>query len=768
MDVTRFSSSFLLCCFLAIAGCSSSGLKSAEPLTVKYNAEAASTHLSIDSVGSWYSYAEALQPNFKMTEQSALNAVVPTNLHFEEAVRNAFGASLKLAPSTSSITESFTTTLDSTGNEEKQGTQTRSRNSGDGSSITLPNTSSLLSPQKMENTEAIEEGGSSLQSISPTVDLDPFLRHSAATSLYQEVELINRYIKDAALKKDFRPYLVRMNVNLMPKARNLPYDAYINVSMFSKGQAANLPIVLPLLVSDNIEAAMQSRSNTDLLNLAFGLSLLNAGNFGSVGLDSYSEDFQSIFGRDMNSLLSVTRSSSNTLKIRLGANLSSGSVYTMIPRNHKISFVVLAPLGVETIQVISKSEFVHATTGKSLRANTANYITPKVIEVLKSAGCSSKGIDAAKNEDSGYVTSLLDSVLYSNYTQFEQKLKNCTKKKNDTLEINLIEENLHDILECEDKEELKHCLKRSLVTSQCDDCESKNLLETIKISEKRMYEPSLHRSELDLDDKFQLGQIWVSLTRINEYRNINVSDISLPPILTHAEIPDTQTVILADDGKSVTKGHINGITQFSNSSIQPLLKFDNEVIVPSSYNFDKAKGTLLFSMPSLTAIGLVKNEKLITSSNCVEVVQIQQLTRHDDVVSITSECMPIRYFLDKSQAKAKEALFKLSSSTKTIVTSDGTGSISFYVDLQQKKDTNGVSKPESEAIISIDGAEYTVDDTSPLISVKGDSVIIKNSVVVKAELKNLSENYKVVITGKDKAKTSSNTLTFPIKEVKNE
>ncbi|APD90680.1 hypothetical protein BM524_13200 [Alteromonas mediterranea] len=763
MDVARAIFLLVLSSSIIIAGCSSSGFKSSEPLTVTFDAEAASTHISIDSVGSWYSYSDALQPNYEMTEQNALNAVVPTNLHFEEAIRNAFGASLQLAPSTSSITESFTTSFDPAGNEETTGTRTRARNPGDSSSISLPNTSSLLPSQANDSDDLTGGDGSDFQTAPQKVDLDPFLRYSAATSLYQEIELINRYIKDAALKKDVKPYLVRMNVNLMPKARNLPYDTYINVSMFSEKQDVELPTVLPLLVSDNIEAAMQSRSNTDLLNLAFGLSLLNAGNFGSIGLDNYSEKFQSVFGRDMNSLLSVTRSSSNTLKIRLGANLSSGNVYSMIPRNHKISFVVLAPRQVEEIQIVSKSEFVHATTGKSLKANTTNFITPQVIRVLEDAGCSKNGVNVAKEEKSRLIANILDSVLYSNYGRFQRELEICEAEA--IPESNISKKLVQVAVDCEENETLDICFRRKFAESECENCDETDT-KNDSVSVKKMVERAVVSEELNVDDSFNLRQAWVSLTRINEYRNVNVSDISLPPIHTHAQIPDIQTVLLADDGKTSTKGQINGIRQPSNSTLRPALKLDKNVIVPSLYSFDKTRGTLSFSLPSLTAIGFVKDGKLTTTANCVEVIQEHRLSLHDEIKIETSECMPIKVFMDKTKAKSKDALFKLTSSTKTIVTSDGTGTVSFYVDIMQKKDASGVSKPESEATLSIDGAKFTVDTTSPLITLKGRNVVVSNSVMINAEFDNLSENNQVVITGTDKAKTSSNTLIFPIKEVK--
>lgn len=764
MDVqNKIAFSLIAACVLSFVGCSSTGLKSSEPLTVTYDGEAASTHISIDSVGSWYAYSEALQPNFKMTEKGALDAVIPTNLHFEEVVKNAFGATLKLSPSTSSISESFTTTFYSDGGETEEGTKTRTKNSGDASNITIPNTSSLFSNQTNETEGSSEDSSGQISSL-PNVGLDPFLRYSAATSLYQEVELINRYIEDAALKRNHVPYLVRLNINLMPKARNLPYDTYINVSMFSQEDDAELPTVLPLLVSDNIEAAMQSRSNSDLMNLAFGLSLLNAGNFGSVGLDSYSEDFQSIFGRDMNSLLSVTRSSSNTLKIRLGANLSSGSVYSMIPRNHKISFVVLVPRGVSDIRAISKSEFVHATEGKALKANTSNYIKPKVISVLKAAGCSEDFLEVIESDKSDVTTKILDSVLKSQLEEFKGLIAGCVVKK--TKNKTFFESLIHQSLNCENQDTLDGCIASYYSSFNCKTCEESGTESSDKdLLIEKIPEYSATYDMLNVGSQLELDQLWVSLTRINEDRNINIADISLPKIETLAEVLYSQTVLISDDGKKLSKGAINGITQSSNSKLYPVVTLDDKQLAPSSFSFNRKSGVLSFTMPSLMAMGLVEKDRLTSRNNCVSLYQKLQDNPFDPLRAHKSDCMPIHWYLEKGKSETKDAAFKLRSSSKLITSSNGKGELSFYVDIKQEKDESGTSKPASVASISIDGAAFALDSQNSLVSVKADGLQVTNSTLVKLILNNLSENHQVVVTGKDKEKVASNTLSFPIKEM---
>ncbi|GGA66968.1 hypothetical protein GCM10011369_05760 [Neiella marina] len=66
---------------VCIASCKSTIVDIA-PLEVEFQGEAASTHISIDSISTWESYVEELQPAFSISEKDALKQVVPTTLRF--------------------------------------------------------------------------------------------------------------------------------------------------------------------------------------------------------------------------------------------------------------------------------------------------------------------------------------------------------------------------------------------------------------------------------------------------------------------------------------------------------------------------------------------------------------------------------------------------------------------------------------------------------------------------------------------------------------
>src|SRR5262249_47299447 len=78
---------------------------------------------------------------------------------------------------------------------------------------------------------------------SPDAAVDPMTRYWAATALFQEVQLLNRYVRDAWVRRGSRPYVVRVQATLMPAARNEPYDAYCTCSFFTAPDGASAQMV---------------------------------------------------------------------------------------------------------------------------------------------------------------------------------------------------------------------------------------------------------------------------------------------------------------------------------------------------------------------------------------------------------------------------------------------------------------------------------------------------------------------------------------------
>jgi len=100
---------------------------------------------------------------------------------------------------------------------------------------------------------------------------------------------------------------------------------------------------VPLLVTDNLEGTLKSRSVDTLRQLSLAISFLQAGVAGNVGFSSLREDLESVLGSDINSLLTVGRITDNTIQVRLGAARQATAGYAMLPRSHNITLVLMVP-----------------------------------------------------------------------------------------------------------------------------------------------------------------------------------------------------------------------------------------------------------------------------------------------------------------------------------------------------------------------------------------------------------------------------------------
>ena len=447
-----------------------------------------STHVAVLSVTKFDDYKDTLQPAFDLTPQQALEKSVPNTMHLEQALVDAFSArvGLKLAPS-SELPAGF-------------------GEDGDGAVATPSITQNVgdRAPKAVLDPTAIA--------------LDPHLSYLAATSLYQEVKLLNRYVQDAAIRQGYRAYIVRLQVTKMPRLRNQPYDTYVNIGFFQSDPAfprsdeaesvsgvvkllteQNLfdesmeqlgaapdpalrryaqladdivkeyidlrdarfvrdhknewarsaierlerdvfdkaaaddtigdiknadeylhslhvktvgrfktilahdavpetPIVIPLLVTDQVEAALASRRADHLQQLALALSAAYAGIGGSVDIESVRSAMRASLGREFNSLFTVGRLSDNSLRVRIGARQASGlrgqsaqdgaygdTSFEMLPQTHNVSLLVLVKEEYvrdthADISMLSESEFVHVLTGKRVRPRT------KLEHAYKNAG----------------------------------------------------------------------------------------------------------------------------------------------------------------------------------------------------------------------------------------------------------------------------------------------------------------------------------------------------------------------------------------------
>tara|TARA_R110000868_G_scaffold342584_1_gene603440 strand:- start:361 stop:2400 length:2040 start_codon:yes stop_codon:yes gene_type:complete len=248
-----------------------------------------------------------------------------------------------------------------------------------------------------------------LAEIPKTFEDDPLLALTAANALFQEGKLLEAMPKYAALRPGYRAYVVRLQVGVVPYRRNLPYDVFTTISFFTNydspvttgqdianlikaakdaanraddaylagdtaGEASERAAartawaevakkqqqaqVLPILVTDNLENTLSSRSRGDLRQITFALTAILPNIAASLSLSDIHELIRSFYGNEQNGLLTVGRVSDNSLRVRLGAPRQPTAGYAMIPRTHNITTLVLVPEDYTgNLQVVTRSEF---------------------------------------------------------------------------------------------------------------------------------------------------------------------------------------------------------------------------------------------------------------------------------------------------------------------------------------------------------------------------------------------------------------------------
>jgi len=359
---------------LCSAGCSS-GREFFRPERAADQREAGSVHVAVLAVAPWSHYESALQPQFRLDADDARAIVVRDTASGLESSTKSLGLGAGVT-----------------------------QDSDEHGILSAPGTSS-------HSQSFLAAGGVGRP--------DAMLEYWAATALYQEVQLLNRAVRDAAIPSGYRAYLVRLQLSLLPRRRNEPYDVYTTLSFFrppepagaagragSNGSAQGAPspatlayeppatslrsgrtarsallagtgpCVLPLVVTDNLESSMQSRSAEDTQRLALAF----LGFPGKFATDLEAQLFQKqiqaqISARDINSLLTVARLSENSLRVRLGAMQQASAKYAMVPRNHYVTLLVMVPEDAPpVVDMVAQTVLVDTETGAELAGSSEERI----------------------------------------------------------------------------------------------------------------------------------------------------------------------------------------------------------------------------------------------------------------------------------------------------------------------------------------------------------------------------------------------------------
>lgn len=371
--------------------------------------QAGSTHVSILTVAPWDEYVDSLQPVFEMTPQKALGLALPTTSTEEEKILRAFGLALNIAgksdtstltqtatsatTATSSLGSSSGTTTTGTTTTPTSSSSASSGNTATDSTGTTSTTTQASGDLAKVPTQSFTQTTPGLEINPPdSADKDPVLQYQAATSIFQEIKLLSRYLKDMAGRQGYVPYVVRAQISVMPRAHHSPYDTYTTISFFAgssfveakedevllrvssrltdaatafglkgdervqdalagyakdRGDALwrvnsqlPSPLVLPILVTDNLEGRLHSRTTEDLKEFLLAAVALQS-TAASAKLALKSDKIRSLLATDLNSLLTVARINDNSLRVRFGAASDTVSSHAMVAQTHNVTFLLL-------------------------------------------------------------------------------------------------------------------------------------------------------------------------------------------------------------------------------------------------------------------------------------------------------------------------------------------------------------------------------------------------------------------------------------------
>ncbi len=545
--------------------------------TVVYTAENVGfAHVSVLSVAPWHEIEGMLQPSFDLTPEDARQRALPITVRWEEKAMAALIAKLGVG-------------IDAPTHAEADAS-------------TLPGFSDWDKFEAANN---------------------PMLEYQLATALYQEVQILNNYVRYAAQSKGYQAFLVRLQVSIMPLAHDMPYDTYVNIGFTTEPEhlrqvvanqtakpcptSNDTPKAIPLLVTDSLEAAQTLTSAKRLLQAA--LSIKRPFDGESVGgeLAAALDKIRTKAGKDLTSTMTVSRVWDNFLRARFGAVRTDEKTYAMVPRNHSISLLLLVPdcmfVGDKArLMVTSSADFADAFTGKWVTRNSS-------LDHLK-----------ALSEMSEYFTlcqsDLADTARICSYQQNQQQIKleqlinqklrsNCAGPPGNNFALSIRER----LCPPRTPESAKDQNQTTSEVSRV--CDNQELLEVFGN---------------------RWPWLWHGIASDDAYAQIQKTFLTLDqPPRTHIE--KYQTPLLEDDSKEMV-AYLSG-TSLMGRNFRAFLSDKNGIKLPSNSIEAVDKGRRLrITFPSLARAGLAE--------------------KYEMPVQPLAECLK----KDNSQSKAKKKLSK--------------------------------------------------------------------------------------------------------------
>lgn len=705
-------------------------LNRAPPAT---QAEAGSTHV-FGVAYPWRTFADALQPTFPMTPELALASSLPTTAGFSSRTVEAFRAQIAAGLPRTTVTESQTRATDAAGVETV--TESQARNREPGQAPALPGALATI------------PGAVSLPLAQAALAHEPFLRYSAASDLFQEVQILNKALRELYVGSGVVPYLVRLKVSPLAYRRQLRFDIYSDIVFFEARTELNnepsntvqvatrstsrvpakvvqcpweagvpqsgpkeatarvkqLPYVVPLLVTDDLEVASEAVTAQAILELAAALS----GTVGNAGVGGQAQavrdSLNAALANSSNALRTVVRLGDNAIRVRLGAAYAAGpfgtKAYEHTTRTHNVSLLLLVPKAqLEAVpdDQDARIEFVARTSLRNVKDGSLLTV---------------------RDPDQAWE----DLRLIAEGVKLPRRVGQ--RRKCGT----------------------GHCIRKFTDADVTDEHRSHaydmigDLRGFALYGEVDNFNTLLESCTAGFDDERDLRDLWAELTSFSGSYNVASSTIRLPKPPPRC-LPSMHQLVLLRDDKKQTVAQIAGVSGYEAREISARLLVGSAGGGPElpASAVAATDGLLTLGFPSLNALGLAKEPKDATA---VELGgQLQVIGPATD-----AECNPnVRapsYYRQLRYAVAeptKATAWKTTAVPATSVIADrGSGQVGVGLEFEP-------GNPTKPALISVAGAEVTSASSGQLDALG--RVRVEKPGFLTLSLRNMAPGGKVVITG---------------------
>ena len=347
--------------------------------------DVASVHVAFLGIRAWDDLKGKLETNFSLDANTALTKVVPvvgaSSQNFVNVSNTALSASGPAVANAPAMTTAPTTPT----------------------TLITADPGSVLTPI------------TGITARQTTLGLDPLQQYRTAQALMQNVAMLNSTIANAPHHEDYDAYVVSLQVTLLPHRRNGAYDVYTDITfvdaadsyanqpaqaghsgkqmMPQPGETAPdklissttpkppaVPRVIPLLVTDDLEAVSGTRANRRIMQLSAALSAATPQIAGNGTYQNYTDAINKFMGEETNALVTVARLQENIFRVRFGADVQADSKHLgMVPQAHTVHLLLLYPkqaaktpaattgTGYYSCDAIAITHMREADTGRLLR-----------------------------------------------------------------------------------------------------------------------------------------------------------------------------------------------------------------------------------------------------------------------------------------------------------------------------------------------------------------------------------------------------------------